>query len=382
MTVHSLLFVDHATGLGGAERSLLLLVEHLDRERWRAHVAGAEGPLLADVRRLGVATHATPLPRLRRSGRFAADLLRGAGNLLQVIRQSRADLVIANTVRAAIYSSVAARLARKPFVWYMRDFWLGENRPAHVILDAAGKWLLAAASSAVIANSRAVAGQLPQTEKVSVVHNGIKIAAFGGPIHENFRLSHGIAAGAPLVGMIGRMRPWKGQLQFLDMARRVHDAVPQARFAIVGGDPFAISDGYEVRVRERALLLGLEDIVSFSGHLSDVRPALAAFDLFVHPGDPEPFGLVNVEAMAMGVPLIAFAHGALPEIVVDGHTGLLAPAGDGEAMAQAIMRLLGDGEQRRAMGQAARERAARHFSIERTVHEVETVLWRLVGNGA
>ena len=101
---------------------------------------------------------------------------------------------------------------------------------------------------------------------------------------------------------------------------------------------------------------------------------MTALDIFVHAGDPEPFGLVNVEAMAMGLPVVAFAHGALPEIVEEGVTGRLLPPGDEDAMARAITELLDDPVVRSRMGSAGQARALRHFSIERTVAEIDAVL--------
>ncbi len=101
-------------------------------------------------------------------------------------------------------------------------------------------------------------------------------------------------------------------------------------------------------------------------------------DIFVHPGQPEPFGLVNIEAMAMARPVVAFAHGALPEIVVHGQTGLLVPPGDVIALANAVRTLLADPEQRRAMGCAGRERVETHFTIQRVAHEVEAALQKVL----
>ena len=379
MTSHPVLFVDHAPALGGAERSLLLLLEHVDRERWQLHVAGVQGPLLKEAKLLGVKTHTTRLPRLRRSARFPLDWMQGVRDLVHVVRRTATVLVVANTVRAAIFTAPAARLSGVPFIWHMRDFWLSESRPNHESVDRLGKRLLTAAADIVITNSAAVAGHLPMTSKINVVYNGIDIDAFRlGIDGEDFRNTHQIPLGAPLVGMIGRMRPWKGQLRFLEIARHVRNAAPQARFVLVGGDPFGVADNYAASVAERVEQLGLREVVAFTGHLEDVRPALAAMDLFVHPGEPEPFGLVNVEAMAMARPVVAFAHGALPEIVSDGVTGRLVAPGDRQAMVQAVLDLLNDPPLRSAMGEAARKRAGAKFSIQRVTAEMDAIFTGVV----
>ena len=137
-----LLFVDHAPALGGAERSLLLLLGSLDRTRWQLHVAGTPGPLLQEAAWQGVTPHAVPLPRLRRSPRFPLALGQGALHLTRLARELGAAALVANTVRAALYTAPAARLARRPFIWHMRDFWLGETRPEREGSDRLGKRLL------------------------------------------------------------------------------------------------------------------------------------------------------------------------------------------------------------------------------------------------
>lgn len=376
-----LLFVDHAAAIGGAERSLLLLLEYLDRRRWEPHLACAPGPVAAEASMLGVAVHPVALPRLRRSARFALDGARGAVALARIAREARPTLIHANTVRAAFYAAPAARLARRPFVWHMRDFWLGEEAPARPAFDRLGKRLLAASAARVVANSHAVARGLPAVTHLTVVHNGIDLARFSPTLASApFRTQHNIPPDALVAGVVGRLRPWKGQDRFLAVAARVAAAVPSARFVLAGGDPFAVDDAYPAALRRQAAALGIAGRVTFTGHLADVRPALAAFDLFVHPGDPEPFGLATVEAMAMGLPVVAFAHGAAPEIVAQ-DTGVLVPPGDEEALATAIISLLGDEERRLALGTAGRRRAASHFTIQRVVAQMDDV-FAAVAHGA
>ncbi|HZD56700.1 MAG TPA: glycosyltransferase family 4 protein, partial [Anaerolineales bacterium] len=137
-------------------------------------------------------------------------------------------------------------------------------------------------------------------------------------------------------------------------------------FVLVGGDPFNTGAQYERHLIRLAQDLAISHRVTFTGHLEDVRPALAALDIFVHPGDAEPFGLVNLEAMASGKPVVAFDHGALPEIVLQGETGILVPPKDPADLAEAVISLLKDPHQRAQMGQRGRQRACSHFRIQET----------------
>ena len=368
----NLLFVDHSPVLGGAERSLLLLLAHLDR--WQPHLVGVPGQLLQEAKQQDIAVHQVTLPRLRRSARFLADWWVTAAKLARLARQLKATAIIANTVRSAIYCAPAGQLARCPFVWYMRDFWLGEE-PGNRHLDYLGKWFLTQSATQIITNSQAVASHLPPSPKITAIPNGLDLTTFDPTLDgQPFRCQFQIPVDVPLIGMVGRLRPWKGQETFLRVAAQLISQQPKAHFVIIGDDPFEVGDGYPGRIRQLATNLGLNHCLTFTGQLADVRPGLAALDVFVHPGRPEPFGLVNIEAMAMARPVVAFAHGALPEIVVEGQTGLLVPANDEQALTQAIIQLLKDNELRQQMGLAGRERAMTHFSIQRVVAQFQAML--------
>jgi glycosyltransferase involved in cell wall biosynthesis len=375
-----LLFVDHASALGGAERILLTLLSHFDPGRWRPYLACNSQELSDHASALGVQSDIVEMHSLRRSPRAILNWAAGVRSLAGLARRVDASLLVANTVRGALYAAPTSHLVRIPFVWYMHDFWLSESRPQNEWVDQIAKRLLCFSASAVVAISDAVADQIPCTRKVVVIHNGIDVDEFAAVDGASLlRLRQGLGSDGFLVGTVGRLRPWKGQDCFLRAMGSVAEALPAARFVVVGGALFGVSDDYPERLHRLASELGIADRVTFTGHLSDVRPALAAMDLFIHPGDPEPFGLVNLEAMAMGKPIVAFAHGALPEIVLHGETGLLVPPGDEEALADAVLDLLGDPQRRSAMGAAARQRVEEHFTSQRMAAEVDSALGAVIG---
>ncbi len=371
----NILFVDHAAALGGAEHSLLLLLQHLDRAQWQPHLACAPGKLTDRAMRAGLPCHLIQLPRLRRSPRFLADWGQSARHLAKLAHQIEAQAIYANTVRAALYAAPAAKLARRPFLWHMRDFWLSETRPRYVWADTAVKQLLCLSATQVIANSHAVAQHLPCAGKTAVVHNGIEVGKFD-PARDGrpFRTQYAIPDGVPVVGMMGRLRPWKGQIPFLHMAAHILQQQPASYFVIVGGTNFAVEDDYPQQLQNLVQELGISERVIFTGALDVVQLPLAALDVFVHPGEPEPFGLVNIEAMAMARPVVAFAHGALPEIVQDGQTGLLVPPGNIPALAEAVIALLDNPQKRQQMGCNGRSRAETHFTIQQTAQEIDRLL--------
>ena len=375
MIASTILFLDHAPALGGAERILLLLLKHLDRTQWQPHLVCQEGLLAQAARGLGVSTHIVPMPRLRRSRHAPLHWLRTARTIASLARQVDAVMLVANTVRAALYAAPAAHLARRSFIWYMQDFWLSESQPRHLWVDRIGKQLLCATAARVIANSHATAAHLPCHGQITVIHNGIEVERYDPRTDGNpFRQRYNIPLDAPLVGTVGRLRPWKGQDRFLRALARVRETVPQAWGVIVGGTPFGVKSKYPLQLRRLVDELHLNECVVFTGHLDDVRPALAAIDVFVHPGDPEPFGLVNIEAMAMSKPVVAFAHGALPEVVVHGEMGLLVEPGDEESLACAIITLLGAPHRLANLGQKGRRQVEQCFDIRSTVERVGAVL--------
>lgn len=371
----SVLFVDHATGLGGAEHSLLLLLAHLNAAEWQPHLACPAGALAKQAQQHGVPWHPVTLPRLRSSVRFPMDCLYYARQLVQAANQIGAAAFYANTVRAAVYTVLAAKLGKRPFIWHMRDFWLSENEPRYHQPDWVFKNLLCRAASHVITNSAATAHHLPCSQKINIIHNGIDLTLFE-VVQDSvgFRKQYNIPPEAQLVGTVGRLRPWKGQERFIEMAAAVAATQPGAHFVVVGGSPFAVEDTYPEKLRQLAKEKNLAHCLHFTGHLADVRPALAALDIFVHPGAPEPFGLVNIEAMAAGKPVVAFAHGALPEIVVHKETGLLIPPSDVTGLAQAVTTLLHSPEKRKQYGQAGKQRVKNHFTIQQTAVQVAAVL--------
>jgi len=377
-TANTVLFLDHSQALGGAEYSLLLLLQHLDRTRWQPQLACPAGALASAAQQLGITWHNVPLPRLRRSPLALWDWFQSAASVARIARQSGAKVVVTNTVRATFYGALASKLGQRPFVWYMRDFWLGEGQPRYPQLDTFLKRVICRRATAVIANSAATAQHLP-CSNVTVVPNGIDLSRFPPNTDgTSFRQTHNIPPNAPLVGTVGRLRPWKGHHHFIEMAAILATSQPETHFVIVGGQPFGEAGDYLHRLHQLAEEKGLEKKLHFTGHLDDPTHALAAMDVFVHCGDPEPFGLVNIEAMATGKPVVAFSHGALPEIIKQEKTGLLVPPYNIEALAEAVGQLLQAPQRRKTLGQAGRQRVADHFTIQQTAVHVSNILKKTV----
>lgn len=360
------LFVDHAEALGGAEHSLLLLLRHLDRSRFRPLLACNRGPLAEAATALDVPVILVEMPRIRGEALGPLRLLRGSQALARLIRRRQVDIVHSNVMRASFYAALAARLTGRPLVWHVRD-----------IHPPSERWytrLMCRLATRVIAISQAVAAALPCPHKVTVVYNGLDLEEYPPELEGAVvRAELGLPLDAPVAGIVGRLQAWKGQERFLRAAVQVAERLPQARFLVVGGAIFGDGEAYAAGLRHLATDLGLGERVIFTGHRQDLPRLLAALDVLVHCAEAEPFGRVLIEGMAARRPVVAFADGAVPEIVRHEEMGLLVPPGDEPALAAAMVELLGDAQRRQRMGVAGRHRVEQHFTAAQTARAIEAI---------
>jgi glycosyltransferase involved in cell wall biosynthesis len=385
--VRRVLFVNPGRELGGAEYSLLLLLEALPGLGVEPTVAVfGDGPFQAAVARLNVPTVVLDVPKqLRRASRYALpSRIAGAGllavssvpsalRLAGLARRVRADLLHSNGLKGHVLAGLAGRVVRRPVVWHLRDF--PPDGLVGRLFRAAGRRLPAL----VLANSEAVAATMRSADSggplVIALHNPVDLDRFHpGSVAGRARSQLSLPLETPLVGMIAHLTPWKGHGDFLAIARAVSDAVPAARFVVAGGPIYETEghSGYADSLRQRAAELGLAERVSFLGPRDDVPDVLAALDVVVHcPTAPEPFGRVVAEAMAAARPVVVARCGGIPEIVRDQEEGYLVAPRDVAAFTAAIVRLLDDRELCARLGAAGRRRAEALFSAR--AHAVSVV---------
>ncbi len=282
------------------------------------------------------------------------------------------ELVYSNTL-AVIIGAFWAKRMKLPHIWHIHEILAGP-RPLIILLSA----LLDRSTGTPIAVSRAVADNWqPHLKKanIQVIHNGIP--------YEDFLIKYPLAKkelGLPedqlIVGMIGRINPWKGQLYFLEMAEILCKKYPNVHFALVG-DPF---DGYENildHILEKIKSSGLEHRVSYLGFRSDIPAVLQAFDIFVLPSIlPDPLPTVVLEAMAAGKPVVATKPGGSEEMVVDSKTGFLIPMTSVSLGAEAIEKLISDPDLVKDFGISGQARVLTEFSLEAFEEKIKNHLWQ------
>ncbi|WP_330476593.1 glycosyltransferase [Terrabacter sp. C0L_2] len=339
--------LDHTAELGGAELALVRSLEALDPAVVEPVVVlFSSGPLEERLRAAGHRVVVVPLDAgVRDVGRAAgpADVARsavaGSGFLMSLVRTLRrldVDVVHATSLKADLLGAPAARLLGLPLVWHVHDRIAEDYLPARTV--RAFRALARRVPSAVVANSAATAATLPGARGLTVAHPGLspdQVAA--SPRRHQ-------PEGPPVVGMVGRLSPTKGQLVLVRAARRIVDARPGTRFRLVGAAAFGAED-YEKQVRREIDRLGLADVVELTGFVADPRAELDALSVCVHASTvPEPFGQVVTEAMAWGVPVVATRGGGVDEIVrtqpPGADTGLLVAPDDDEALATAVLEAL------------------------------------------
>ena len=357
---------------GGAEKALSRLLTHLSRERFAPIVAclyGGDGIVAHEIRTLGI-----PVVDLGMYGRkWRIDAF---WRLYRLLRRKRPVILHTWMFHANVLGRVLGRLTGVPIIvtsrrnvnigGALREFlnrwtaWLGDGVIAVCKL----------ARQAEIKRARV------SSNKVITIYNGINAERFvaldrQAAAHQ-VRQTFGIPVEAPLLGSVGRLHRQKGFADLLAAQARIQERIPTIRLLLVGDGE--LRDDLEAQARA----IGLSEAVTFAGIRTDVPEILAALDVFVLPSLWEGMPNAVLEAMAAGLPVVATAVGGIPELVVDGVTGLLVPPHAPISLAEAIVRLLDAPDLRRQMGQAGRERVKKRFTVERMVSRTEALYGELI----
>jgi glycosyltransferase involved in cell wall biosynthesis len=174
-----------------------------------------------------------------------------------------------------------------------------------------------------------------------------------------------------MFGVFGRLQRWKGQDVFVSAAIEVARARPGSRFVVVGGSVFGFEPEFFASLQQRVREQGLEDRIAFTGFRSDVPRLMAACDVVCHTSRvPEPFGLVVIEAMMLGRPVIATRGGGPSEVIASEDLGVLVTPDDPAALAAEMIRLFDDRSRREALGAASAAHVRANFGIERMAREL------------
>lgn len=341
--------------VGGGAEHVLALSRGMAGHGYRSTVVvGRDGPVRARLRDAGV-----PVVVLGPMGIAAPVRLAG------VLRSLRPEILHLHGSRAGVTGTVAAALAGiRPVVYTAHAFAFKRRLPAVL------RWLAARADALTCVRADRVIcltrgdAEAARTRGVlrdgaAVIPNGIDPARFASA--QDRRAELGFDRLAPVAGLIGRLVPDKHPVGFVRVARAVVDALPGARFLIVGDGPL------RGEVEDAVKRAGLGAHVIMTGYRSDIPELLATMDVVVLTSRWEGMPMVVLEAMASARPVVAPALPGLDEVIEDGVTGTLTPPGNLAALAQAVIALLRDAPARRTLGARAQARAHDEFALDRMV---------------
>ncbi len=383
-----ILYIEDAPAVGGSAVCLDELARGLDRSRFEPFVlfaydlaarAGFESAAVRTATEAGIRGAPEPVPPEERESRVPAYKKREAyrllwsikeyalhereraGRLARWIARERFDLVHANNSLTGNLTAIeAGSRAGVPVVSHQRGY----------VRPTAFQRRLVRGVDRILCVSRSMAdyyaAQGFRRDRIVAVYDGIDVAS----LRPRGRAPRDRA----LVGWAGRLVAWKGPSLLVDAAETVCSRRPDADFVIAGAGPEL--DALRGRV-ERSTLL--KDRLRLPGFRSDVRDLMAGCDVFVNTSiEPEPLSHSTLEAMALGVPIVAPRCGGFPELVAHGTSGLLFEPGRAASLADALERLIGDAPLRARFGAEGRRRAEEIFGLERHVATIEAVYEEVV----
>jgi glycosyltransferase involved in cell wall biosynthesis len=374
-----ILFYNHTGQVGGAERLLLTLLERLDRNQFRAVlVCPAEGPLHRLAKETGVPVEAIEGLQARFTWRLD-HFVRYLNSFRQVIRNLRwkvidmqPDLIHANSVRAGLVATIATFGLKQPVVWHIHD--LLPRHPFNIFIRVIASQsrrtrILAVAHAGA---DRLVGKRAELRRRVSVIPNAVDFDKYATNSGGRKRIRREVQAEArdPVIGMIGRLTPAKGQLEMVKLFPQILGRFPNARLLIVGAPAFNNEHEYRQLLIQTIAEMGLSDRVRMLGARDDVPDILQSLELLVLNSASEACSLVILEAMASGIPVIATSTGGTPEIISHERNGLLVRFGDSDELAAGIMAILGDRDASRRLGSQGRRDVHARYSISRFMTEM------------
>ncbi len=363
-----LLFLIDELDIGGTEQQIFELATRINRERYLPVVCCfRKGQIAREIEDSGV-----PVFSLKKRGKADLPFLLHLARLLKV---QRIDLLQTYLFTANIWGHLAAKLARVPIVVSSErnvDIW------EKLYKRMSGR-LLARSSDAVIVNAEAIKRYLMQRgarpEKIITIYNGVNSERFNSSLNgQETRNGLGIDREVPVIANVARLEPQKGHFFLLQSARLILEKSPQVKFLIVGEGP------ERNKLESLSRTLGIARSVIFTGATRNVPKLLNACDVSVLASSKEGMSNSLLESMILGKPVVATNVGGNDELIVDGITGFLVPRDDPSALAKASLKLIENRELSRRLGEKAKEKALRQFSVPQMVRSTEDLYERLISS--
>jgi glycosyltransferase involved in cell wall biosynthesis len=371
------LFIHQGAELYGSDKVLLNLAAGLRDSPFQALVLlPFDGPLVAELAREGVETHIVPVTKVSRAlfsvrGLLGlpGDLWRATRAITRVMAGRKVAVVHSNTL-AVLSGAVWAALHRVPHLWHVHEILM---KPA--LIRRGFPLLVRLLADKAVSNSSLttrwlVDEQASLARRTVTIWNGIS-RTIPHDAARTAQLKAEVNGGVPerlIAALVGRINHWKGHLLLVEAAGLLWQRGYRDIRYLVVGSIFAQQEHFLDQLKEAIAASQARDCFVLRGFTESIWDVWDACDIALVPStEPEPFGMVAIEAMCAGKPLVAAAHGGLLDIVDDGVSGLLATPCDPRALADAIARLADDAALRRQMGAAGQQRQTSLFSLESQV---------------
>ena len=382
-----ILVIDSASEIGGAEIFLLRFLEKLDKKKYVPQflLLQKEGRLSNELLEMGyqITNVSIDFSAWRKEQskfntiKLIISGIKSIPQLLQtalMIKRMKIDIIQTSCNKSHIFGTVLAFFTGIPVLWTLHDFISKEHFPfllrKLLVFFSFFAGRIIAFSDAV---SRQFACEGAPPEKIVTIHHGIDADNFRGKAKGNIRKELGIPESKKVITLIGRISYWKGQEYFVKGIPKIIARYPDALFLIVGDAIFG-ETAVKQKIEKLIIDMGLTDYCIMTGWRNDIPDILKETDILVHASSsPEPFGLILLEGMAMGKPVIATKAGGVAEIVVNDVTGLLVSPADSNAIADAVIYILSNPETGGKMGRAGQERVERLFDVKIMVKKIEKV---------
>jgi len=360
------LFLITELNVGGAEMVVAKITAHLNEDRFHCSVCSLlpDGRLAEVLQEQGIKTLS-----LNVKEKFD---VRGLFRLLRLLREEKTDILHTHLFHANLLGRIAGRMAGVPVIISHQHGVERSRSKVRSLLDRlTSRYADVVISTCEVVKQTLIKRDKIPPDKIRTIYKGVEITN-AEVKSSSARRNLGITSDVPVVGIVANLRSMKGHDTFLKAARMILNDVENARFLIVGGGPL------EGKLKALAFKLGVSPQTIFTGFRDDVPSLLATMDVFVLPSLWEGVPIAILEAMAMAKPVVATEVGGIPEIVVNGETGILVPPQNPKLLAEAIIALLQNRERAEAMGRAGRERVERCFTVERMVQQTEALYEELI----
>jgi len=371
--------------VGGSYYSLLYLMQGLNKSKYELHILFCqENMLIPEFKKVTPHVYVNnfgpsqsiPLKtagdRIKWPYRFLDKILLKQFKLNRIINEIKPDLVHLNNGYACMHEWMLAGYLRGIKV-------VGHDRGTEFPCNLQTKYFVRYLDAIICVSDsfkNNVMKQQLKPKRIRRVYDGIKVDAFdtieslaNDKINKEFKIEYG----RPTVGIVGNIMRWKGQLVVVKAIKEVKKIFPDIKCLIIGKVALR-SEDYKEEIDKYIKDNDLDKNIIFTGFRTDIPKILSILNVLLHAStDPEPFGLVVVEGMAMGKPVIATNLGGPAEIVTQNETGLLVTANDPNAMADAIVYCLSNKERAHEMGERGRKRFLEMFTSKKMVEETEKV---------